>query len=56
MTYVDDMTITTDNELMRNEVFDAINSVVEVKDVITLLATTAGTACNVQRLLTTLCV
>jgi hypothetical protein len=32
MTYVDDMTITTDNELMRNEVFDAINSVVEVKD------------------------
>jgi hypothetical protein len=26
------MTITTDNELMRNEVFDAINSVVEVKD------------------------
>jgi hypothetical protein len=32
MTYVDDMTITTDNELMRNEVFDAINSVMEIKD------------------------
>jgi ATP-binding cassette subfamily B (MDR/TAP) protein 1 len=32
MTYVDDMTITTDNELIRIEVFDAINNVVEVKD------------------------